>query len=89
MYLISNIYIVFLSAKFYTLHFFQIVKHARVPLERDNSEAFLKREARASQLADEIEASASYKARAALENDERSEEEKYSSVARDTHSLNR
>ncbi|XP_062873870.1 ataxin-2 isoform X3 [Trichomycterus rosablanca] len=60
-----------------------------VPLERDNSEEFLKREARAAQLADEIEASASYKARVALENDERSEEEKYSSVARDMHALNR
>lgn len=62
----------------------------RVPLERDNSEEFLKREARAAQLAEEIEASASYKARAALENDERSEEEKYTAVARgerETHTL--
>ncbi|XP_059403840.1 ataxin-2-like isoform X1 [Carassius carassius] len=63
-----------------------------VPLERDNSEEFLKREARASQLAEEIEASATYKARVALENDDRSEEEKYTAVARgerELHSLNR
>ncbi|KAM9446069.1 ataxin-2 isoform 4-T4 [Clarias gariepinus] len=60
-----------------------------VPLERDNSEEFLKREARAAQLAEEIEASAIYKARVALENDERSEEEKYSAVVRDTHTLSR
>ncbi|XP_056601235.1 ataxin-2 isoform X3 [Triplophysa dalaica] len=63
-----------------------------VPLERDNSEEFLKREARAAQLAEEIEASASYKARTALENDERSEEEKYTAVVRgerELHSLNR
>ncbi|XP_072243767.1 ataxin-2 isoform X8 [Leuresthes tenuis] len=63
-----------------------------VPLERDNSEEFLKREARAAQLAEEIEASATYKARVALENDERSEEEKYTAVARgerETHTLNR
>lgn len=63
-----------------------------MPLERDNSEEFLKREARAAQLADEIEASATYKARVALENDERSEEEKYTAVVRgerELHSLNR
>ncbi|TRZ04183.1 hypothetical protein DNTS_007801, partial [Danionella cerebrum] len=63
-----------------------------VPLERDNTEEFLKREARASQLADEIEASSTYKARVALENDERSEEEKYTAVVRgerELHSLNR
>ncbi|XP_037338425.2 ataxin-2 isoform X3 [Pungitius pungitius] len=63
-----------------------------VPLERDNSEEFLKREARAAQLAEEIEASATYKARVALENDERSEEEKYTAVMRgerDTHTLSR
>ncbi|XP_056140709.1 ataxin-2 isoform X1 [Lampris incognitus] len=53
-----------------------------VPLERDNSEEFLKREARAAQLAEEIEASATYKARVALENDERSEEDKYTAVVR-------
>lgn len=53
-----------------------------VPLERDNSEEFLKREARATQIAEEIESSAQYKARAALENDDRSEEEKYTAVQR-------
>ncbi|XP_067163341.1 ataxin-2 isoform X8 [Apteryx mantelli] len=53
-----------------------------VPLERDNSEEFLKREARATQLAEEIESSAQYKARVALENDERTEEEKYTAVQR-------
>ncbi|XP_076853690.1 ataxin-2 isoform X3 [Brachyhypopomus gauderio] len=60
-----------------------------VPLERDNSEEFLKREARAAQLAEEIEASAAYKARVALENDERSEEEKYTAVVREAHTLSR
>lgn len=55
-----------------------------MPLERDNSEEFLKREARANQLAEEIESSAQYKARVALENDDRSEEEKYTAVERDT-----
>ncbi|XP_029367546.1 ataxin-2 isoform X1 [Echeneis naucrates] len=63
-----------------------------VPLERDNSEEFLKREARAAQLAEEIEASATYKARVALENDDRSEEEKYTAVVRgerETHTLSR
>uniref|UniRef100_G3NSL2 Sm domain-containing protein n=1 Tax=Gasterosteus aculeatus aculeatus TaxID=481459 RepID=G3NSL2_GASAC len=63
-----------------------------VPLERDNSEEFLKREARAAQLAEEIEASATYKARVALENDERSEEEKYTAVVRgerEAHTLSR
>ncbi|XP_033946844.1 ataxin-2 isoform X3 [Pseudochaenichthys georgianus] len=63
-----------------------------VPLERDNSEEFLKREARAAQLAEEIEGSATYKARVALENDERSEEEKYTAVMRgdrETHTLSR
>ncbi|XP_027713175.1 ataxin-2 isoform X5 [Vombatus ursinus] len=64
-----------------------------VPLERDNSEEFLKREARANQLAEEIESSAQYKARVALENDERSEEEKYTAVQRNAseregHSIN-
>uniref|UniRef100_A0A8C5H3F9 Sm domain-containing protein n=1 Tax=Gouania willdenowi TaxID=441366 RepID=A0A8C5H3F9_GOUWI len=53
-----------------------------VPLERDDSEEFLKREARAAQLAEEIEASSTYKARVALENDERTEEEKYTAVVR-------
>ncbi|XP_056677734.1 ataxin-2 isoform X9 [Monodelphis domestica] len=64
-----------------------------VPLERDNSEEFLKREARANQLAEEIESSAQYKARVALENDDRSEEEKYTAVQRNAseregHSIN-
>ncbi|XP_025897596.1 ataxin-2 isoform X2 [Nothoprocta perdicaria] len=64
-----------------------------VPLERDNSEEFLKREARATQLAEEIESSAQYKARVALENDERTEEEKYTAVQRnaserDGHGVN-
>ncbi|GCB61063.1 hypothetical protein scyTo_0004041 [Scyliorhinus torazame] len=54
----------------------------QVPLERDNSEEFLRREARAAQLAEEIESSAQYKARVALENDERTEEEKYTAVQR-------
>ncbi|XP_062890700.1 ataxin-2 isoform X1 [Mobula hypostoma] len=56
-----------------------------VPLERDNSEEFLRREARAAQLAEEIESSAQYKARAALENDERTEEEKYTAVQRSSN----
>ncbi|XP_019742892.1 ataxin-2 isoform X5 [Hippocampus comes] len=63
-----------------------------VPLERDNSEEFLKREARAAQLAEEIEASSTYMARVALENDERSEEEKFTAVVRgerETHTLSR
>uniref|UniRef100_A0A6I8SD62 Ataxin 2 n=1 Tax=Xenopus tropicalis TaxID=8364 RepID=A0A6I8SD62_XENTR len=64
-----------------------------VPLERDNSEEYLKREARAAQIAEEIESSSQYKARVALENDERSEEEKYTAVQRslmerEGHSLN-
>ncbi|XP_030073176.1 ataxin-2 isoform X7 [Microcaecilia unicolor] len=64
-----------------------------VPLERDNSEEFLRREARATQLADEIESSAQYKARVALENDDRTEEEKYTAVQRNSserevHSVN-
>ncbi|KAM4707273.1 ataxin-2 isoform 2-T2 [Discoglossus pictus] len=53
-----------------------------VPLEKDNSDEYLKREARAAQIADEIESSSQYKARVALENDERSEEEKYTAVQR-------
>lgn len=55
-----------------------------VPLERGSSEGFRQREARAARLANEIEASAQYRHRLALENDEgRSEEEKFSSVVRD------
>ncbi|CAL9707996.1 unnamed protein product [Knipowitschia caucasica] len=63
-----------------------------VPLERDNSEEYMKREARAAQLAEEIEASATYKARVALENDERTEEDKYTAVVRgerEGHTLSR
>ncbi|XP_053329047.1 ataxin-2 isoform X2 [Spea bombifrons] len=55
-----------------------------VPLEKDNSEEYLKREARAAQIAEEIESSSQYKARVALENDERSEEEKYTAVQRNS-----
>ncbi|KAM9457923.1 ataxin-2-like protein isoform 2-T2 [Clarias gariepinus] len=55
-----------------------------VPLERGSSEGFRQREARAARLASEIEASAQYRHRVALENDEgRSEEDKYSAVVRD------
>ncbi|KAM6954717.1 ataxin-2 isoform 2-T2 [Aplochiton taeniatus] len=63
-----------------------------VALERDNSEEYLKREARAALLADEIEASSTYKARVALENDERTEEDKYTAVVRgerEGHALSR
>ncbi|XP_030631267.1 ataxin-2-like protein [Chanos chanos] len=55
-----------------------------VPLERDGSEGYRQREARATRLASEIESSPQYRHRVALENDEgKSEEEKYSAVARD------
>uniref|UniRef100_A0A8C5R4Q1 Ataxin 2 like n=1 Tax=Leptobrachium leishanense TaxID=445787 RepID=A0A8C5R4Q1_9ANUR len=54
-----------------------------VPLEKDNSEEFRQREARAAQLAREIESSPQYRARIAIENDEcRTEEEKHSAVIR-------
>ncbi|XP_063791484.1 ataxin-2-like protein isoform X2 [Pseudophryne corroboree] len=54
-----------------------------VPLEKDNSEEFRQREARAAQLAREIESSPQYRARIAIENDDcRTEEEKHSSVNR-------
>ncbi|KAM4632081.1 ataxin-2-like protein, partial [Discoglossus pictus] len=54
-----------------------------VPLEKDNSEEFRQREARAAQLAREIESSPQYRARIAIENDDcRTEEEKHSSVQR-------
>ncbi|XP_043924557.1 ataxin-2 [Protopterus annectens] len=56
-----------------------------VQLERENTEEYLKREARAAQLAEEIESSAQYRARVALENDDRSEEEKYTAVQRSTN----
>ncbi|XP_072229796.1 ataxin-2-like protein isoform X1 [Leuresthes tenuis] len=55
-----------------------------VPLERGNSEVFRQREARAARLASEIESSPQYRHRVGLENDEgKSEEDKYSAVARD------
>uniref|UniRef100_A0A1A8F5R4 Ataxin 2-like n=2 Tax=Nothobranchius korthausae TaxID=1143690 RepID=A0A1A8F5R4_9TELE len=55
-----------------------------VPLERGNSEVYRQREARAARLANEIESSPQYRIRLNLENDEgKSEEEKFSSVARD------
>ncbi|XP_043836882.1 LOW QUALITY PROTEIN: ataxin-2-like protein [Dromiciops gliroides] len=54
-----------------------------VPLEKDNSEEYCQRELRAAQLAREIESSAQYQFRIAMENDDgRTEEEKYSSVQR-------
>ncbi|XP_077169743.1 ataxin-2-like protein isoform X1 [Paroedura picta] len=54
-----------------------------VPLEKDNSEEFRQREARAAQLAREIESSPQYRQRIAMENDDgRTEEEKHSSVQR-------
>uniref|UniRef100_A0A8C6XRK0 LsmAD domain-containing protein n=1 Tax=Naja naja TaxID=35670 RepID=A0A8C6XRK0_NAJNA len=54
-----------------------------VPLEKDNTEAFRQREARAAQLAREIESSPQYRLRIAMENDDgRTEEEKHSSVQR-------
>ncbi|XP_073414763.1 ataxin-2-like protein isoform X2 [Dendrobates tinctorius] len=54
-----------------------------VPLEKDNSEEFRQREARATLLAREIESSPQYRARIAIENDEcRTEEEKHSAVQR-------
>uniref|UniRef100_A0A7N8WW64 Ataxin 2-like n=1 Tax=Mastacembelus armatus TaxID=205130 RepID=A0A7N8WW64_9TELE len=55
-----------------------------MPLERGNSEVYRQREARATRLASEIECSQQFRRRVSLENDEnRSEEEKYSSVARE------
>ncbi|KAM4025814.1 ataxin-2-like protein [Anomaloglossus baeobatrachus] len=54
-----------------------------VPLEKDNSDEFRQREARATILAREIESSPLYRARIAIENDEcRTEEEKHSAVQR-------
>ncbi|XP_040212197.1 ataxin-2-like protein isoform X3 [Rana temporaria] len=54
-----------------------------VPLEKDNSDEFRQREARATQLAREIESSPQYRARIAIENDDgRTDEEKHSSVQR-------
>lgn len=54
-----------------------------VPLEKDNTDEFRQREARAAQLAREIESSPQYRQRIAIENDDgRTEEEKHSSVQR-------
>ncbi|XP_069783018.1 ataxin-2-like protein isoform X2 [Narcine bancroftii] len=53
------------------------------PLEKDNSAEFRQREARAAQLAKEIESSTQHRARNCLENDEgRTEEERFSAVQR-------
>uniref|UniRef100_K7FB47 Ataxin 2 like n=1 Tax=Pelodiscus sinensis TaxID=13735 RepID=K7FB47_PELSI len=58
-----------------------------VPLEKDNTEEFRQREARAAQLAREIESSPQYRLRIAMENDDgRTEEEKHSSVQRQVSS---
>ncbi|XP_057202748.1 ataxin-2-like protein isoform X2 [Triplophysa rosa] len=55
-----------------------------VPLERGSSEGFRQREARAARLANEIESSSQYRHRVSLENDDgKTEEDKYSAVARD------
>ncbi|XP_051958738.1 ataxin-2-like protein [Xyrauchen texanus] len=55
-----------------------------VPLERNTSECYRQREARAARLANEIESSPQYRQRVSLENDEgKSEEDKYSAVVRD------
>uniref|UniRef100_A0A3P9AV28 Ataxin 2-like n=1 Tax=Maylandia zebra TaxID=106582 RepID=A0A3P9AV28_9CICH len=55
-----------------------------MPLQRGNLEVYRQREARAAQLASEIESSLQYRRRVSLENDEgRSEEDKYSSVVRE------
>uniref|UniRef100_UPI00358F0B92 ataxin-2-like protein isoform X2 n=1 Tax=Myxine glutinosa TaxID=7769 RepID=UPI00358F0B92 len=51
-------------------------------LERDDSEEFQKREARAEQLAREIEATTQYRTHTNLEDDERSEEDKFGAVPR-------
>ena len=51
-------------------------------LERDDSEEFQKREARAEQLAREIEATPQYRTHTNLEDDERSEEDKFGAVPR-------
>ncbi|XP_072889507.1 ataxin-2-like protein isoform X2 [Hemitrygon akajei] len=53
------------------------------PLEKDNSAEFRQREARATQLAKEIESSPQYRVRVSMENDDgRTEEEKFSAVQR-------
>ncbi|XP_053269928.1 ataxin-2-like protein isoform X1 [Pleuronectes platessa] len=56
-----------------------------VPLERGNSDTFRQREIRAARLANEIESTPQYRHRANLENDDgKSEEDKFSSVVRDS-----
>uniref|UniRef100_A0A3Q0S264 LsmAD domain-containing protein n=1 Tax=Amphilophus citrinellus TaxID=61819 RepID=A0A3Q0S264_AMPCI len=61
-----------------------------VPLERGNSENYRQREARAARLASEIESSPQYRHRVNLENDEgRTEEDKFSAVARDNNDRER
>lgn len=73
-----------LYLEYWSLFCFSQYPSFRVPLERGSSEGFRQREARAARLASEIEASAQYRHRVALENDEgRSEEDKYSAVVRD------
>uniref|UniRef100_S4RIN7 Ataxin 2 n=1 Tax=Petromyzon marinus TaxID=7757 RepID=S4RIN7_PETMA len=59
------------------------------PLERDESEEFMRRQARATQLAQEIESNPSYRSRVSLENDEgRTEEERFSAVHRNAPGSN-
>ncbi|XP_053327525.1 ataxin-2-like protein isoform X2 [Spea bombifrons] len=54
-----------------------------VPLEKDNTDEYRQREARATQLAREIESSPQYRQRIAIENDDcKTEEEKHSAVIR-------
>uniref|UniRef100_A0A6Q2ZQ87 LsmAD domain-containing protein n=1 Tax=Esox lucius TaxID=8010 RepID=A0A6Q2ZQ87_ESOLU len=54
-----------------------------IPLERGSSDGFRLREARAARLANEIEGSPQYRHRASLENDDKTEEDKYSAVVRE------
>ncbi|XP_006005920.1 ataxin-2-like protein isoform X3 [Latimeria chalumnae] len=54
-----------------------------IPLEKDNSDEFRQREARATQLAREIESNPQYRMRIAMENDDgKTEEEKHSAIVR-------
>ncbi|XP_034563740.1 ataxin-2-like protein isoform X1 [Notolabrus celidotus] len=56
-----------------------------VPLERTNNDNYRQREARAARLASEIESSPQYRHRVNLENDDcKTEEDKFSAVARDS-----
>ncbi|KAL0993647.1 hypothetical protein UPYG_G00111050 [Umbra pygmaea] len=54
-----------------------------IPLERGSSDGFRQREVRAARLANEIEGSPQYRHRVSLENDDKSEEDKYSAVVRE------